>query len=284
MAERQGGAAAEPVVSAGGDPRLECLHRSANRRCGPGDAFVCEGRFAVEAMLDSGGIDPALVVIEDGRHEDLAARIASDHPAVALVRLPGPEVARVAGFGFHRGVLAAGTVPPACSLTDWRRGTPAGRFARRISVACGLADSANLGALVRNAAAFGFDAVVVAESHGASPWTPKAIRASAGTIFRIPVLASPDLAGDLEDLAADRWRVVAAVASPGADPLEDFDGGDDPVAIVLGNEGRGLDDEWLARCSEGVRIPLAGGVDSLNVASASAILHHHLRRGDGRSG
>jgi tRNA G18 (ribose-2'-O)-methylase SpoU len=135
-----------------------------------------------------------------------------------------------------------------------------------------LADPSNLGALVRNAAALGAS-LVVASARGADPFSRRAIRASAGHVLDHPVIVSPDplatVATFVESLPG--LRTFAATLSPTATPLAQLRW-DGPSMLMFGNEGQGLSSSLTAAAHEQVRIEMAPGVDSLNVAAASAVM------------
>lgn len=151
---------------------------------------------------------------------------------------------------------------------------PAGR--RDFLVVCaGIADPGNAGGIVRTAAAAGAGAVVFGED-SVDPYNPKAVRASAGSLFHLPVVLAPDTAALLDELG--RWRVARWATSPrgGQEPTAvDLTG---PVALVLGNEAHGLP-AILGRSIEGsVTIPMAAASESLNVAATAAVLCFEVAR------
>jgi TrmH family RNA methyltransferase len=196
--------------------------------------FVCEGEDLVEAAL-SAGVQPVelLVAGENVRPDLLAGVSAHPHPARVI------------------GIYRAGDLPRASrdvTLALWRVGDPG-----------------NVGALVRTADAF---SAAVALSDGcADPLGPKALRASAGAIFRVPLLAWEEAPG----------RRVALVAHGGT-PLAELDL-EPPVTFLLGSEREGLPEE-LVTISYKATIPLPGEAESLNVAAAGAIaLYERSRRG-----
>jgi TrmH family RNA methyltransferase len=136
-----------------------------------------------------------------------------------------------------------------------------------------IQDPGNLGTILRTAAALGFRGAALTDGT-ADPYAPKVVRAAAGTLFRFPIFAWSDAAG------ADRFALVAA--AEGGDPPETafarVVAGGRPVALVVGNEGRGIDEALLARAAGRAWIPLERAVESLNVAAAFAILGYALAR------
>ena len=138
-------------------------------------------------------------------------------------------------------------------------------------------DPGNVGTIIRTAEACAACCVVVAG--GADPWAPKAVRASAGSVLRVPVVQSPDARSALGALRAAGARIVAADAHEG-DPHDSgvLATGTGPVALVLGSESHGLDRSLDELADSRVRIPMAGGAESLNVAMAATLLAFEYRR------
>ncbi len=136
-------------------------------------------------------------------------------------------------------------------------------------------DPGNVGAILRSADAAGVSGVICAVGT-ADAYNPKAVRASAGSIFHIPLVQGVDAAGALAALRSAGVRCLATKASGGADyanaPL------DPPLALVLGNEANGLDPAFDRLCDGAVSVPIAGGAESLNVAMAATVLCFELAR------
>jgi TrmH family RNA methyltransferase len=137
-------------------------------------------------------------------------------------------------------------------------------------LAAGVADPGNLGTLIRTAAALGA-AAVVATAGTVEPTNPKVVRATAGALFRLPVLL-----GEAHEVKAAGFRIVVADAR--GEPLARWRVRPPRLALAVGNEPRGVDDQVRALADGTVGIPLAGGVESLNVAVAAGILLHELSR------
>ena len=171
------------------------------------------------------------------------------------------------GFHLHRGALAAMQRPQLPEVTELLRG------ARTVAVLEDIVDHTNVGAMFRSAAALGVDAVLVTP-HCADPLYRRSIRVSMGTVFQVPwtrLEAWP--AAGMGLLHEAGFDVLALALSEGASALDVVDlGSDRKVALVLGAEGHGLKPATLRAADEHVVIPMAGGVDSLNVAAASAVV------------
>lgn len=177
----------------------------------------------------------------------------------------------VTGFHVHRGALAA-MARPALPAVD-----EVVRDARRVVILEDIVDHTNVGAAFRSAAALGVDAVLVTP-RCADPLYRRAIRVSMGTIFQVPWTRIPDWPSGIDSLRAQGFTVAAFALGERAVDL-DILAADPPerLAMVLGTEGDGLSRHTVAACDLEVRIPMAGGVDSLNVAAASAVAMWALR-------
>jgi tRNA G18 (ribose-2'-O)-methylase SpoU len=235
-----------------------------------GGFFIVEGMLALEALLDSPY--PLRSVLVTSAKEPAVRRMlaAGGRERVPLLVRPDDEVTAIAGFAFHRGVLASADrlpLPPVSALV-------AG--ARRLAVLEGLNDRENLGALFRNAAAFGVDAVL-ADPTTADPLYRRSVRVSLGHVLRVPWTRLTDWPAGLGALRTAGFSVVALTPAPDAEPIDAL-AADPPerVALMLGAEGPGLTAAALAAADRRVRIAIAPRVDSLNVATAAAIAFHRL--------
>ena len=187
----------------------------------------------------------------------------------AVVEITQPVAEKLAGTRSTQGVFALFETP----ATD---PAPLLAAARRILALEAVQDPGNVGTLLRSAAAFGFDAVLLGPGC-AAPFSPKVLRASMGAAGRLPLGVCADLPAALGAL---RGRGVACLAAAlyKARPLDavgtQFPGG---VCVVIGSEGQGLSDVAIAACSAAVRIPMTDRVESLNAGVAGSILLWHFR-------
>lgn len=176
-----------------------------------------------------------------------------------------PLLEAVTGFHVHRGALASMRRTPvldAGSLLE---------RAKRVVVMEDIVNHTNLGAIFRSAAALGMDAAVLTPSC-ADPLYRRSVRVSMGTVFALPYARLDSWPGGLETLAEHGFRTIALTPGPTAIDVRDLRFGPrDKVALLLGTEGDGLSDPALAAADLRVRIPMAAGVDSLNVAAAAAV-------------
>ena len=232
-----------------------------------GGYFVVEGTFAVEELLRSRY--PVRSVLASARKEAAVRALvaASPRPDAPVLVLPQDELTGLAGFAFHRGVLASAdrlALPAAADLV---------RDARRVAVLEGLTDHENLGALFRNAAAFGIDAVLL-DATTADPLYRRSVRVSVGHVLHVPWTRTDDWAGVLR---AHGFTTVALTPDPQARTIDDLAASPPArLAFLLGTEGPGLTDDARTRADVEARIPISDRVDSLNVATAAAIAFHRL--------
>jgi tRNA G18 (ribose-2'-O)-methylase SpoU len=171
---------------------------------------------------------------------------------------------QVTGFHVHRGALASLTRRPLPGLDEVLDG------ARQVLVLEDVVDHTNVGAVFRCAAAFGFDAVLLAP-RCADPLYRRSVKVGMGAVFSIPWTRLPDWYDALPDLSARGFTTVALTLADGAQPVEDAVSGSARVALVLGSEGHGLSSRWEGSADRRATIPIRDGVDSLNVAAAAAV-------------
>jgi len=228
--------------------------------------LIAEGELVIRELIRS-PYPVRSVLVTPARYERLAADLTT---VDAPVYLAGRDVMKAAvGFDIHRGAVAAADRLP---LPD-----PAAVVAgaSRLAVLEGLNDHENLGALFRNAAALGVDAVLLSPTC-ADPLYRRAVRVSLGHVLHIPFARLTPWPAGLASLTAAGFEVLALTPRPTAEALQTVVPTSTRVAILLGAEGPGLSGPALEAVRRWVRIPMADGVDSLNVATAAAIAFHHL--------
>jgi tRNA G18 (ribose-2'-O)-methylase SpoU len=252
------------------DPRLDDFRglTDADVRPDRRGIVIAEGVNVVERLLTSAYRVRAVVGVRSRVAELAEALRAADPPVYVVDKW---LLSDVVGFRVTRGVLAAATRPESRAvqqlLTD----------AHRIAVLESLNDFENLGALFRNAAAFGIDAVLLDEQC-ADPLYRRSVRVSMGHVLRVPFAVVPGPWPQALTAVRDcGFRLYALTPGLDATPLADI------VApprwgVLLGAEGPGLTQAAMASADERVRIPMATGVDSLNVATAAAVAFAHLCR------
>jgi tRNA G18 (ribose-2'-O)-methylase SpoU len=225
--------------------------------------FTVEGWLSLEALAASSyGIRSALVA---SQHVARASGLVP--PEVPIYAVPEDSLEAVTGVHFHRGVLAVAERPAP---------RPPGEVlarARRVLVLEGVNDHENLGSLFRNAAAFGVDAVLL-DPTTTDPLYRRTTRVSLGHVLRVPFARVEREAwpGFLHELRDSGLAVLALTPAPDAEPMSAVVGHvPERVAILVGAEGPGLTDAAMAAADRRVRIPMAPGTDSVNVATAAAI-------------
>jgi tRNA G18 (ribose-2'-O)-methylase SpoU len=252
------------------DPRLADYRQLKERHLNAGSGrFIAESERVVRRLLGS-GLTVHSVLVTPPRLQAMRDVFDGGVPMTCPVYLASqPVIDAIAGFHVHRGCLAVGERPPP---------RPVPPDARRILVLEDLVDVDNLGALVRNAAAFGADALLLSP-RCADPFYRKAIRVSLGSVFTLPITRLERWPEDLDGLRTGGFALIAAVVEPDATPLAAFV---PPPrwALLLGAEGPGLSPGAIARCDHRVTIPMSTtlGADSLNVATAGAVMLYGLGR------
>jgi len=266
-------AATTPVVVAG-DPRLDdyrALNDQAFRRRYEADhIFIVEGYVAIDRLIESGHTVRS-VLLAPSRVERFAANAsvlaARGVPVFVATR---ELIAEVVGFDLHRGVIACAERRSYPSVDD------VVGVARRIAVLEGLNDAENLGAISRAARAFGIDGLVI-DPTCTDPYSRRTVRVSMGEVLTLPIARAIGWPRDLDALRSHGFESWALTPDPAADDLWAIDV-PDRVAVMLGAEGPGLSRAALAAADRLVRIPIAAGVDSLNVAQAAAVTFAALSR------
>lgn len=229
--------------------------------------FIAESPKVIRVALDAGYVPVALLC--ERRHltgdaADILARVG-DIPVYTGER---DLLARLTGYTLTRGVLCAmrRPVPPAVEEVC--------REARRVVVIHGVVDATNIGAIFRSAAALGIDAVLLT-TDSCDPLNRRAVRVSMGSVFLVPWTWVEQPLTCLHELG---FRTAAMALTDRSIPLDAPILKEEPrLALVMGTEGDGLPRETIAGADYVVRIPMAHGVDSLNVAAASAVAFWELR-------
>ncbi len=257
------------------DPRLADYReiRDAERRRRDG-TFIAEGRQVVRRLLGAARYRVRSALVTPPALDALGPALMAAGVPVFVVRQAIVEA--VVGMEFHHGCLAAGERGPEPSAQD-----VLGELrSDRVVVLEGLGDSSNVGAMFRNALAFGVGAVFLAPGT-ADPLYRKAIRVSSGATVAMPFARLEDWPRDLGLLRAAGYTILALTPREEAVSLGELgDGRPLPgrLALLLGTEGRGLSDTALAAADLQVRIPMAPEMDSLNVAAAGAVALHWLQK------
>ncbi|MDD7122931.1 MAG: RNA methyltransferase [Clostridiales bacterium] len=246
------------------------------RACPQGGLFIAEGVTVIGHALDA-GYRIASLLMERRHIVGKAAGLIARCGDVPVYTADSRTLEQLTGFALTRGVLAAFYRPELPTLAQVCAG------ARRVAVLEGLNDPTNVGAVMRSAAALGMDAVLLTPSC-CDPLYRRAVRVSMGTVFQVPWTRIGQQAQDWPEGGMTLLREMgfATVAMALSEDSVEID---DPclvreerLAVILGAEGDGLAKTTIARCDYTARIPMLHGVDSLNVAAASAVAFWQLCR------
>ncbi len=234
-----------------------------------GGLFIAEGAKIIRRAVEA-SYQPRSFLLAERWLPGLADLLDATEAPVYVV---SEEVAElVTGFHVHRGALASMHRHIRWSLEDLLD-------AQRLVVCEDIVDHTNVGAIVRSAAALGWDGVLLAP-RAADPLYRRAIKTSMGAVLEMPWARFADWRHDLPRLQAAGFEVVAMALSPDAVSLPDYAADlrarPRPIALLLGTEGDGLSSRWLGQADIVVRIDMARGIDSLNVAAAAAVACYAL--------
>ena len=238
--------------------------------------FIAESPKVIDRALDA-GYEPVSLLMERRQITGPAAGILSRCGDAPVYTADRELLAALTGFELTRGVLCAFRRPAPRPVEELCRD------ARRVAVLEGIVDSTNVGAIFRSAAALNMDAVLVNPSC-CDPLCRRAVRVSMGTVFQVPWGQLGDSPADwpekgMDVLHALGFKTAAMALSDRSVSIDDEQLAKEPkLAIVLGTEGDGLAASTIASCDYTVKIPMSHGVDSLNVAAASAVAFWQLGR------
>jgi tRNA G18 (ribose-2'-O)-methylase SpoU len=235
--------------------------------------FVAEGEKVVRRFLASEWNVISLLMTQEWFDAII--------PSVNELRLEGVEIfigekkllETIVGFPLHQGIMGVGRVPTKRSLRETIAGLPSPHLLVALD---GLVHAENVGTVVRNCAGFGVDGIIVSKT-SASPYLRRAVRNSMGGIFKVPVVHAESLANSLDWLKNSHGTriIIADAHAEQTIHCMDFAGN---VCVVFGNEDAGVSEEVKAVATSHVRIPMHNSTDSLNVASASAVMLYEARK------
>lgn len=252
------------------DPRIE-PYRAVRERdlVGREHRFVAEGEVVLRVLLRQSRFMVESVLLAENRVQGLLDALETLPPGTPVYSASRAIMDAIVGFPIHRGILAVARRAPLPPVADLLEGMPE----RALVVGLvGLANHDNVGGIFRNAAAFGVDAVLL-DPETCDPLYRKAIRVSVGGALVVPFTRAPSAAAMAADLRAAGFEVISLTPS-GRETLSQIRR-PERVALLLGAEGPGLPASLLQQ-TRTVAIPMSGGFDSLNVATTSGIVLHHL--------
>ena len=230
--------------------------------------FLAEGEKVVRRAVEAGYAPRSFLMAPrwlDGLSDVLAQ---TDAPCFVV----SEELAeQVTGFHVHRGALASLRRRPLPPLDEVLEG------ARTVLVLEDIVDHTNVGAILRSGAALDVDAVLLSP-RCADPLYRRSVKVAMGAVFSMPWTRLADWYDALPSLSAHGYTTVAMTLAPDARPLDEAVAGLDKVALVLGGEGHGLSPRWQSSADRRAIIPMRPGIDSLNVAAATAVACYVLRQ------
>ena len=238
--------------------------------------FIAESPKVIQRALD-GGYKPVSLLMERKDIDGAAKEIIAQCGDIPLYTADRDVLCQLTGFQLTRGVLCAMGRPPLPSVEEVLSG------AQRIAILENVQNPTNVGAIFRSAAALGMDAVLLTPG-SSDPLYRRSARVSMGTVFQIPWTFLGDSIHDwpepgmrkLRDLG---FKTAAMALSDDSVSIDDPRlAAEEKLAVILGSEGDGLTDSTIAQCDYTVKIPMYHGVDSLNVAAASAVAFWELRK------
>lgn len=241
--------------------------------------FIAESPTVIEVALNA-GYEPVSLLTDERLLNDgvrgIIERLEKHFPDAPVFTADRETLEKLTGFELTRGALCAMKRKSLLSPEELCKG------ARRIAVLEEIADSTNVGAIFRSAAALGIDAVLITPTC-CDPLCRRALRVSMGTVLQVPWTRIGDsrdgwLNCGIEELQEMGFKTAAMALSDNSVGIDDEHlMAEDKLAIVLGSEGNGLEKSTISKCDYTVKIPMFNGVDSLNVAAASAIAFWQLR-------
>lgn len=251
------------------DPRVAAYRnlkdRELERR---GKRFIAEGEHLVRRLLSS-AVPAESLLLADRRAEEIAPIAPPELPVYVVSQALMNDIL---GLKFHSGVMACGVRPAPKSIDEV---IPKDQSPLTLVICPEISNVENIGSMIRIAAGLGADAMILGERCH-DPYWRQSIRVSMGTIFRLPIVQSRDIATDLRRLR-EEWGVqlAATVIDKDAEPL---DGATRPAkfGILFGSEAQGIDAAHVAACDRRLTIPMHWETDSLNVAVATGIFLHYF--------
>ncbi len=232
--------------------------------------FVVEGDKLTRRLLES-DFDVDSILLSRGYAARFPEMVRQD---LDVLIVPDEWIEEIVGFNFHRGVLACARRKQPIELAQFCRDASQ---PLTLVVCPDVQDPENVGSILRSGCALGISALVLGPG-SCDPLSRRVLRVSMGAALRLPIIESPDLAGDLAAIRdrsnVDLWATVASAEGVPFDNIQR----PRRLALLFGSEGHGLSDQWLRLCSQRITIPMRQGTDSFNVAVAAGILLHHFMR------
>ncbi len=256
------------------DPRLASYSSLKGKKLERDGIFIAEGEKVIKSMVES-GCQIASCLAASGaidRYKSLLAIIAKRDAAIYVAA--DEVIERIIGFRFHKGIMAVGYCPKKHTISDRLKTLKRPLLLVALDA---INDPQNVGLIARNAAAFGARALIV-DNATYDPYYRKSVRVSMGAIFRLPVCYEDDLSSSLIRLKEKcDTRIITATLGTGASDIAEIDLSGN-ICFVFGNEDKGVSRRILKIADAKLRIPISKTIDSLNVASASAVCLYEASR------
>ncbi|MGH8604157.1 MAG: TrmH family RNA methyltransferase [Gammaproteobacteria bacterium] len=230
--------------------------------------YIAESTKVVQRAINAGHVPRSFLLAE--KHLDQLTEEFNRFPDAPIFIGDDRQLQDLVGFHLHRGAMAAMNRPEPLDLDEVLEASS------RVAILEDIADHTNLGAMIRSASGLGVDAVLLTPKC-VDPWYRRSARVSMGTVFDLPWVRMHSWPEDIQTLKKHGYEMLAMELTDDAIPLNEVEiKAGQKVAMILGNEGRGVTDEALAAVDRTVIIPMYREVDSLNVGAASAIAFWHL--------
>ncbi len=236
--------------------------------------YIAESGNVIRRCLDAGHRPRSFLMVP--RWLDSMADVLARFPEVPVFTAEPAVLEELTGFNLHRGALAAMHRPPLPTLESLLH--PAdGPAARRVAIFDGMVNHTNIGAAFRGAAALAVDVVLITPT-SSDPLYRRSLRVSMGTAVQVPWTRVDNLRTAMAQLNEAGFVTAALALEDNSITLDEFVGeGHEKTAVIFGSEGHGLEPKTIAAADRVVRIPMTGGVDSLNVAATAAVVFYATR-------
>ena len=228
--------------------------------------FVAEGDKVVEKLLKSDLIIHSLLARKS--FYDEFSQLIANKKDVLHYYAEEEILQSIIGFRMHTGVMAIAEKPDNCNIDD---------LSEQIICLNSIVDSENVGSIIRNATAFGFDSIIF-DNSTSSPYLRRAVRVSMGSVFGHNIFKSVNLENDLLFLKSQDYTIISAEISESSESLFNFKF-PEKFVLIFGNEAQGIDSKILSISDAILHIPISQQIESLNVASTSAIFMAKVRNG-----
>ena len=234
------------------------------------DYFIAEGKLVVKRLIESDYQVDSLLV-QSGKEQEFERLVPNTTPVYSI---SAELLKSIVGFDFHRGVLACASRRPLHTTQDFLQGN----CGTLVLGLLGISDPENLGGMLRTAAALGVNQILLGQNT-IDPFSRRVIRVSMATALKHRFYQLEQPIANLTSIQVSGVQIVASTLEQTATPLNEIDHRKRPTVLLIGNEANGLDAAVQQMADIQVRVPMKQSVDSLNAASAAAILMYELREG-----